>query len=743
MTTMTTDAERSIYRSRSSDDTRNTIENEGLRARRHHPHHPHPSLSSSARSNNGLGISPVSPSSPSPVLLGHGSHQSPIIQSPKRHHRRSYTVDSPPPNIPTNNFYLSDAAATSPGKLKNPIASKTSKTSTTTSATTTNMMMYNTPTNSFDTAPTTPPSSPPHHYQQGNNRSLRLQQQQQQQQYQHSNSQSSLKAAPHPIVTPTRSPTGRSFTATSAASERPATASPRTPPPSSPPHRRSKSGIVGRRSPFSLSRSRSRTPPRSRSNSGLAADNIPPIPAISIGDGGEDDSNFDFDDDIEGDYEDGGSTSYDGGESCMDNNNNKIEKNEDKKLNIVRSMEGLLWNANYVLGHALRPGIQGIQTDLFRTCSGICILSCATVGLLISGSVGTGVFMRHIKQHDTWSSPVACGIASLSVGALVGGALKDLFIFFMDDDSVEAFYKKGVRMGMKLNLTLGVGRVGESHFGASKDGKKAETLTFGFAQGIFVGASLDGGVVGPRRRINEKFYGKGKKSPAHIVAGKITFPFHNQLAVKIMKELTDKLNEAGKRSLKTGRRKTAETTVLSALSSSLSPFKTSNHKKSCDFDQDDIFYIVNETGVSNGKGLSSTIPMNRVNSDPSNPSNSDFKVKGVSMDGSRCNERLSHPAPSLPSLSPRDDPFYQQELSHQRRTISLQPFHARTGSCDAFGSVSGEMHGHRHCHSYSASDQHSQPVPTLEPAFYPGINDLDQFCSKVAKSGHIRRQSIS
>ena len=115
-------------------------------------------------------------------------------------------------------------------------------------------------------------------------------------------------------------------------------------------------------------------------------------------------------------------------------------------------MEGLLWNANYVLGHALRPGIQGIQTDLFRTCSGICILSCATVGLLISGSVGTGVFMRHIKQHDTWSSPVACGVASLAVGALAGAAVKDLFIFFMDDDSVEAFYKKGVRMGMKLNM---------------------------------------------------------------------------------------------------------------------------------------------------------------------------------------------------------------------------------------------------------------------------------------------------
>jgi hypothetical protein len=130
----------------------------------------------------------------------------------------------------------------------------------------------------------------------------------------------------------------------------------------------------------------------------------------------------------------------------------RTKRQNEKKYSIVRSMEGLLWNANYVLGRALRPGIQGIHTDLFTTCSGICILSCATVGLLISGSVGTGVFMRHIRQQDTWSSPVACGIASLAFGPLAGGALKDLFIFFMDDDSVETFYNKGIRFGMKLNM---------------------------------------------------------------------------------------------------------------------------------------------------------------------------------------------------------------------------------------------------------------------------------------------------
>ena len=244
--------------------------------------------------------------------------------------------------------------------------------------------------------------------------------------------------------------------------------------------------------------------------------------------------------------------------------------------------------------------------------------------------------------------------------------------------------------------------------------------------------------MGPRRRINEKFYGKGKKSPAHIVAGKIPFPFHNQLAVKIMKELTDKLNEAGKRSLKSGRRKTAETTVLSALTSSLSPFKTSNHKKSSELDQDDIFYIENETGVSNEQCLSSTVALNRVNSEPSNSSNNDFRNVG-----SGSLTLMSHAAPSLPLLPQRDHPFFRQEVSNQQNTITSQPPHARTGSCDAFGSVYGEMHRHRHSHSYSASEHRSQPAPTPEPAFYPGINDLDQFCSQVARSGHIRRQSLT
>jgi hypothetical protein len=300
---------------------------------------------------------------------------------------------------------------------------------------------------------------------------------------------------------------------------------------------------------------------------------------------------------------------------------------------------------------------------------------------------------------------------------------------------------------------------------------------------MFFGASLDGGVVGPRRRINERFYGKGKKSPADIVTGDTPFPFQNHLAVKIMKELTAKLNEAGKRKpKKSERRKTTWNLTTS-------PFKVK------DVDDDDIFYLEEETGVASRESHPWTIPITRVYSDPTSfsPSKHDIKGSGVSMDGSGYqNSSLTSPAPfyskstiydtpndgTFTSIyAARDHRFDDQVHGEHRRTRSLHhdrrlfsssiyyPSHDRTrndgeDAVMALASLSSLNHRsrlsqiphdyqdhpemvdnspprlkqHRHCHSYGdgVDGFYMHPVPSTQPEFFPGINDLDQFCSQMA-----------
>jgi lipid-binding SYLF domain-containing protein len=114
-------------------------------------------------------------------------------------------------------------------------------------------------------------------------------------------------------------------------------------------------------------------------------------------------------------------------------------------------MEGLIWNANKVLDYAMRPGLRGVHSGQFRTCAGICILSSLQVGYVVSGSVGSGIFMKH-NFDDSWSNPVAVGITTVGLGVTVGATLKDALIFMTDFETVETFFKTGVRLGGRANL---------------------------------------------------------------------------------------------------------------------------------------------------------------------------------------------------------------------------------------------------------------------------------------------------
>lgn len=63
--------------------------------------------------------------------------------------------------------------------------------------------------------------------------------------------------------------------------------------------------------------------------------------------------------------------------------------------------------------------------------------------------------------------------------------------------------------------------------GVSPTGTSA-TYTISYGHGMYVGAALTGDVIGPRRKVNEAFYGNGSNDgccdPASIVNGTIPFP---------------------------------------------------------------------------------------------------------------------------------------------------------------------------------------------------------------------------
>lgn len=153
-------------------------------------------------------------------------------------------------------------------------------------------------------------------------------------------------------------------------------------------------------------------------------------------------------------------------------------------------------------------------------------MSTVQAGFIFSGSVGTGIFMRRNPVDGSWSNPVAVGISGVGFGLLLGAQLKDVVLFLPDDLSIQTLFSTGVELSAQSNVTAVIGREFEGSFGVSGSGSAA-VVSMAYSKGAFIGASMHGGVVGPRHRANEAFYGQPVK-PVDIIEGKVDVPIEKQ-----------------------------------------------------------------------------------------------------------------------------------------------------------------------------------------------------------------------
>jgi lipid-binding SYLF domain-containing protein len=187
------------------------------------------------------------------------------------------------------------------------------------------------------------------------------------------------------------------------------------------------------------------------------------------------------------------------------------------------------------------------------TCAGICIINTVQAGFMFSGSVGTGIFMNR-NLDGTWSNPVACSVTGVGFGFLIGANVKEVMIFMPDEASVQTFFSGGFNVGAQSNVTIGVGREFEGGAGASGSGMSA-TLSIAYSKGAFVGASMGGAIIAPRKRANEAFYGPGNGTPSAIIDGTVLYPIGKETMlaevkyklVKLSQGLSEKIGEAEKK----------------------------------------------------------------------------------------------------------------------------------------------------------------------------------------------------
>jgi len=112
------------------------------------------------------------------------------------------------------------------------------------------------------------------------------------------------------------------------------------------------------------------------------------------------------------------------------------------------------------------------------------------------------------------------GTGGAGWGPQIGAEVTDFVIVLNNESAVRAFAKGGnVTLGADASVAAGpVGRAAEADVTA-----RAAIYTYSRSKGLFIGASLEGAVIGTRKGANQRYYGR-PVSAYDILHGHVAAP---------------------------------------------------------------------------------------------------------------------------------------------------------------------------------------------------------------------------
>jgi lipid-binding SYLF domain-containing protein len=153
-----------------------------------------------------------------------------------------------------------------------------------------------------------------------------------------------------------------------------------------------------------------------------------------------------------------------------------------------------------------------IPLDLLQAAKGLCFLTVAKAGLVVSGRVGGGLVVGRLDD-GSWSAPCALGTVGMGWGAQIGGDVTHYLVVLTTEKAVEDLVSSSsVQLGAELDVAvgpLGRGAMGQIQTG---DWTLHPAYSYAHSQGLFAGISLEGSVITVRNDINAKFYGEERRA---------------------------------------------------------------------------------------------------------------------------------------------------------------------------------------------------------------------------------------
>ena len=134
-----------------------------------------------------------------------------------------------------------------------------------------------------------------------------------------------------------------------------------------------------------------------------------------------------------------------------------------------------------------------IPQTVLQNCRGIIVVRQYKAGFVLGAKGGAGLAMLKDKVTKKWSPPVFIKTGEGSIGFQIGGQSIDSIFLIMNKEGVKMLLKSKFKIGVDASAAAGpVGRDAEAKVGAG-----TAILVYARAKGLYVGATVEGGLLRP------------------------------------------------------------------------------------------------------------------------------------------------------------------------------------------------------------------------------------------------------
>ncbi len=151
------------------------------------------------------------------------------------------------------------------------------------------------------------------------------------------------------------------------------------------------------------------------------------------------------------------------------------------------------------------PNFSNLNTLLDRAKAIIIVPDMFKAGFIIGGQFGNAVMLAR-DSGGTWSPVAFLKMGAGSVGLQIGASVSKVVLLVMTEGGLDAILKNKVTLGGEASVAAGP--VGAGVAAQTTTDVGADVYAYTKAQGLFVGASLEGAVVEPDGKRNAEYYGR-------------------------------------------------------------------------------------------------------------------------------------------------------------------------------------------------------------------------------------------